>query len=30
VRGLRRRLASLPADAAPHATPHRIPIDHEE
>jgi type IV secretion system protein TrbL len=30
VRGLRRRLASLPADAAPHATPPRIPIDHEE
>jgi type IV secretion system protein TrbL len=30
VRGLRRRLASLPADAAPHASPPRIPIDHEE
>jgi type IV secretion system protein TrbL len=30
VRGLRRRLGSLPADAAPHATPPRIPIDHEE
>jgi type IV secretion system protein TrbL len=30
VRGLRRRLASLPADTAPHATPPRIPIDHEE
>jgi type IV secretion system protein TrbL len=30
VRGLRRRLRSLPSDAAPHATPPRIPIDHEE
>jgi type IV secretion system protein TrbL len=30
VRGLRRRIGSLPADAAPHATPPRIPIDHEE
>jgi type IV secretion system protein TrbL len=30
VRGMRRRLASLPSDAAPHATPPRIPIDHEE
>lgn len=30
VRGLRRRLGSLPSDAAPHATPPRIPIDHEE
>jgi type IV secretion system protein TrbL len=30
VRGFRRRLASLPSDAAPHATPPRIPIDHEE
>jgi type IV secretion system protein TrbL len=30
VRGLRRKLGSLPADAAPHATPPRIPIDHEE
>jgi len=30
VRGFRRCLASLPSDAAPHATPPRIPIDHEE
>jgi type IV secretion system protein TrbL len=30
VRGLRRRIRSLPSDAAPHATPPRIPIDHEE
>jgi hypothetical protein len=30
VRGLRGRLRSLPSDAAPHATPPRIPIDHEE
>ena len=30
VRGFRRRLGSLPSDAAPHATPPRIPIDHEE
>jgi type IV secretion system protein TrbL len=30
VRGMRRRLGSLPSDAAPHATPPRIPIDHEE
>jgi type IV secretion system protein TrbL len=30
VSGLRRRLRSLPSDAAPHATPPRIPIDHEE
>jgi type IV secretion system protein TrbL len=30
VRGLRRRFGSLPSDAAPHATPPRIPIDHEE
>jgi len=30
VRGFRRRLASLPSDAAPHATPPRIPIDHDE
>jgi type IV secretion system protein TrbL len=30
VKGLRRRLGSLPSDAAPHATPPRIPIDHEE
>ncbi len=30
VRGLRRRLGSLPSDAAPHATPPRIPIEHEE
>ncbi len=30
VRDLRRRFGSLPSDAAPHATPPRIPIDHEE
>lgn len=30
VRGLRTRLRSLPSDAAPHATPPRIPIEHEE
>ncbi len=30
VRGFRSRLGSLPSDAAPHATPPRIPIDHEE
>jgi type IV secretion system protein TrbL len=30
VRGLRRRIGSLPSDAAPHATPPRIPIEHEE
>jgi type IV secretion system protein TrbL len=30
VRNFRRRLGSLPSDAAPHATPPRIPIDHEE
>jgi len=30
VRGFRRRLGSLPSDAAPHATPPRMPIDHEE
>jgi type IV secretion system protein TrbL len=30
VRGLRSRLRSPPSDAAPHATPPRIPIDHEE
>ena len=30
VRGFRRRLGSLPSDAAPHATPPRIPLDHEE
>ena len=30
VRGLRRRLRSLPSDAAPHATPPRMPIEHEE
>lgn len=30
VRGLRRRLGSFPSDAAPHATPPRMPIDHEE
>jgi hypothetical protein len=27
---LRRRVALLPSDAAPHSTPPRIPIDHEE
>jgi type IV secretion system protein TrbL len=30
VRDLRRRIRSLPSDAAPHATPPRIPIEHEE
>jgi type IV secretion system protein TrbL len=30
MRGLRRRLGSLPSDAAPHATPPRIPIEHQE
>jgi len=30
VKGFRRRLGSLPSDAAPHATPPRIPIEHEE
>ncbi len=30
MKGLRRRLRSLPSDAAPHATPPRIPIEHEE
>ncbi|MGA2214771.1 MAG: P-type conjugative transfer protein TrbL [Bryobacteraceae bacterium] len=30
VRGLRRQLRSLPSDAAPHAAPPRIPIEHEE
>jgi type IV secretion system protein TrbL len=30
VRDFRRRLGSLPSDAAPHATPPRIPIEHEE
>lgn len=30
VRGVRTRLRSLPSDAAPHATPPRIPIEHEE
>jgi type IV secretion system protein TrbL len=30
VRGFRRRFGSLPSDAAPHATPPRIPIEHEE
>ncbi|HXA67314.1 MAG TPA: P-type conjugative transfer protein TrbL [Bryobacteraceae bacterium] len=30
VRGFRRRLGSLPSDAAPHVTPPRIPIEHEE
>ena len=30
VRGLRRKLGQLPSDAAPHATPPRMPIEHEE
>jgi type IV secretion system protein TrbL len=30
VRGLRRRLRSLPSDGAPHVTPPRMPIEHEE
>jgi hypothetical protein len=30
VRGFRRRLGRIPSDAAPHATPPRIPIEHEE
>jgi hypothetical protein len=30
VRGFRRRLGQMPSDAAPHATPPRIPIEHEE
>jgi type IV secretion system protein TrbL len=30
VRGFRRRLGQIPSDAAPHATPPRIPIEHEE
>ncbi len=30
VRGLQRRLGRIPSDAAPHATPPRIPIEHEE
>ncbi|HEY6343539.1 MAG TPA: P-type conjugative transfer protein TrbL [Bryobacteraceae bacterium] len=30
VRGLRRRLGQIPSDAAPHATPPRMPIEHEE
>ena len=30
VRSVRRRMASIPSDAAPHATPPRIPIEHEE
>ncbi len=30
MKGFRRRLGSLPSDAAPHATPPRIPIEHEE
>jgi type IV secretion system protein TrbL len=30
VQAVRRRLRSLPSDAAPHATPPRIPIEHEE
>lgn len=30
MRGFRRRLGQIPSDAAPHATPPRIPIDHEE
>jgi len=29
-RSFRRRLGSLPSDAAPHATPPRIPIEHQE
>jgi hypothetical protein len=27
---IRRRFPALPSDAAPHATPPRMPIDHEE
>ena len=30
MRGFRRRLGSLPSDAAPHATPPRIPIEHQD
>jgi hypothetical protein len=30
MRGMRFRLLRLPSDAAPHSTPPRIPIDHEE
>ena len=30
VRSFRRRLGSVPSDAASHATPPRIPIEHEE
>lgn len=30
LRGMRLRLLRLPTDAAPHSTPPRIPIDHEE
>lgn len=30
VKDLRRRLGPLPSDAAPHATPPKMPIEHEE
>lgn len=30
VTAFRRRIGSLPSDAAPHATPPRMPIDHQE
>ncbi|HTW64659.1 MAG TPA: P-type conjugative transfer protein TrbL [Bryobacteraceae bacterium] len=30
ARSIRQRIRSLPSDSAPHATPPRIPIDHEE
>ncbi len=30
LRALRRRLGRIPSDAAPHATPPRMPIDHQE
>ena len=30
VRGMRRRLGQIPSDTAPHATPPRMPIEHEE
>lgn len=30
LRGMRLRLLQLPTDAAPHSTPPRVPIDHEE
>jgi type IV secretion system protein TrbL len=30
MRAFQRRLGSIPSDAAPHATPPRIPIDHAE